>query len=278
MDKQAIAGVFDRAAPTYERTGVTFFDPVGAALVRYAEPRPGERVLDVGCGRGASLFPAAEAVGPSGAAVGIDLAPGMVAATAADARQRGLDWVRVEAGDAEAPDYPDGSFDVLLAGLVIFFLPDAPAAARAYRRLLRPDGRLAVSTFVEVTDAEREWYQRLGGALGPYLPPAPPPSPDAPPGPEARLRTRESVAELLTGAGFTDVRFTEIEQRTEFARPELFWDWLWSGGMRGMVERIPEADRDAARDAVTALVAEHLRDADSRLSWTTTIRLTRATP
>lgn len=271
-DKERIAGVFDRAAPTYERTGVAFFDPIGAALARFAEPRPGERLLDLGCGRGASLFPAAEAVGPTGTAVGIDLAPGMVAATAADARERGLDRVRVQVGDAEAPDFPDGSFDLLLSGLVIFFLPDPAAAVRAYARLLRPGGRLALSTFVELTDAEREWFQHLGGALGPYLPPAPPPTPGAAPPPEARFRTREAVAELLAGAGFTDVRFQEIEHRSEFARPEVFWDWLWSSGMRGLVERIPETDRDAARDAVTALVAEHLRD----LSWTTKVRLTLA--
>ncbi|MEJ3749671.1 class I SAM-dependent methyltransferase [Actinomycetes bacterium KLBMP 9797] len=273
-DKARIAGVFDRAAPTYERTGVTFFDPIGAALVRLAGPRPGERLLDLGCGRGASLFPAAAAVGPTGTAVGIDLAPGMVAATAADACERGLDGVRVLVGDAEAPDFPDGSFDLLLGGLMIFFLPDAPAAARAYARLLRPGGRLALSTFVELTDAEREWFALLGGALGPYLPPAPetPPEPGAAPPPEARYRTREAVAELLGGAGFTGVRFEEVEHRSEFARPEVFWDWLWSSGMRGLVERIPETDRDAARDAVTALVAEHLRD----LSWTTKVRLTLA--
>nr|WP_308784713.1 methyltransferase domain-containing protein [Phytohabitans houttuyneae] len=101
--KQRIAGVFDRAAPTYEQTGVAFFDPIGAALAERAGLRAGERVLDVGCGRGASLLPAAEAVGPSGVAAGIDLAPGMVAATAAEARRRGLTQVHVKVGDAEAP-------------------------------------------------------------------------------------------------------------------------------------------------------------------------------
>ncbi|MEH1128472.1 class I SAM-dependent methyltransferase [Micromonospora sp. CPCC 206061] len=275
-DKQRIAGVFDRAAPMYEQTGVAFFEPLGAALAAHAGLRPGERILDVGCGRGASLFPAAEAVGPSGAAIGIDLAPGMVEATAAEARRRGLAHLHVQVGDAEAPDFPDASFDAVLAGLMLFFLPDAPAAVQAYARLLRPGGRLVLSTFTEVSDADKEWFGHFGQALRPYLPPPPEPVPGSPPPPDARLRTRESIVELLTGGGFSGVRFTEKAHRTVFARPEQFWDWLWSAGMRGMMESIPAQDRDDARAALTGLVAERLRSEDGTLGWTTTIRLTTA--
>ncbi|MCW6003417.1 methyltransferase domain-containing protein [Micromonospora sp. CPCC 205371] len=275
-DKQRIAGVFDRAAPMYEQTGVAFFDPLGAALATHAGLRPGERILDVGCGRGASLIPAAEAVGPSGAAIGIDLAVGMVEATAAEARRRGLAHLHVQVGDAEAPDFPDASFDAVLAGLVLFFLPDAPAAVRAYARLLRPGGRLVISTFTEVSDADKEWFEHFGQALGPYLPPPPEPVPGSPPPPDARLRTRESLVELLAGGGFSDVRFTEKAHRTVFARPEQFWDWLWSAGMRGMMESIPAQDHDDARAALTTLVAERLRSDDGTLGWATTIRLTTA--
>jgi ubiquinone/menaquinone biosynthesis C-methylase UbiE len=275
-DKQRIAGVFDRAAPTYEQIGVAFFDPIGAALAEHAGLRPGERVLDVGCGRGASLLPAAEAVGPSGTAVGIDLAPGMVQATATEARRRGLTQVHVQVGDAEAPDFPDASFDAVLGGLVLFFLPDTAAAVRAYARLLRPGGRLVLSTFTEVTEADKEWFQRLGAALGPYLPPSPEPAPDSPPPPEARLRTRQSLAETLTAGGFGDLRFTEMAHRSLFASPEQFWDWLWSAGMRGMLEKMAPQDHELARAAVTGLVSAHLRAADGTLGWTTSIRLTTA--
>lgn len=274
--KQRIAGVFDRAAPTYEQTGVAFFDPIGGALAERAGLRAGERVLDVGCGRGASLLPAAEAVGPSGVAVGIDLAPGMVAATADEARRRGLTQVHVKVGDAEAPDFPDASFDAVLGGLVLFFLPDAAATVRAYARVLRPGGRLALSTFTEVTDADKEWFQHLGGVLGPYLPASPEPAPGSPPPPEARLRTQQSLTDVLTDGGFSDLRFTEMAHRTVFARPEQFWDWLWSAGMRGMMESIAPKDHDAVRTALTALVAERLRAADGTLGWTTSIRFTTA--
>jgi predicted TPR repeat methyltransferase len=74
----AIAGVFDRAAETYDQVGVEFFGPVAEALVERTAPQVGERVLDVGCGRGASALLAARAVGPTGEVVATDRAPAMV--------------------------------------------------------------------------------------------------------------------------------------------------------------------------------------------------------
>lgn len=95
--------------------------------------------------RGAVLIPAADAVGAGGRVTGVDLAPGRVARTAAAAA--GRPQVTVLVGDAQAPDFPPGSFDVPTAGLVLFFLPDPAAALAAYRRVLRPGGRLAFSAF-----------------------------------------------------------------------------------------------------------------------------------
>jgi SAM-dependent methyltransferase len=77
--------VFDEAAADYDQLGVEFFTPMGAAPAAAAGIAPGDHVLDVGCGRGAVLFPAAEAAGRSGRVTGIDRAPAMVALTSADA-------------------------------------------------------------------------------------------------------------------------------------------------------------------------------------------------
>lgn len=247
--KAAIAGVFDRAAPTYDQVGVEFFGRVGADLVAAADPRPGERLLDVGCGRGASLLPAAEAVGPGGRATGIDLAPAMVAAVRAEAARRGLAQVEVRVGDAEDPDLPAGSLDLVLGGLVLFFLPDAPAAVRRYARLLRPGGRLAVATFAEEDEsAGRPLFQ----ALAPFLPPTPEPDPGDPPPPQKRLRTRESLAALLDPAGLTDLRWTERTYEVRVEPAERHWDWMWSQGMRHLLELIPP---DRLAEAGAAVVA-----------------------
>ena len=140
-----IAGVFDRAADTYDRVGVPWFEPIAAGLVAELAVRPGERVLDVGCGRGAALRPLAQATGPDGYALGIDLAPRMVELTRQDLSD--LPQVEVRVGDARAPGLPSASFDVVASCLVLFFLPDPAAALRAWTDLLVGGGRLGVTTF-----------------------------------------------------------------------------------------------------------------------------------
>ena len=272
--KAYFAGVFDRAAPTYDQTGVEFFARVGAELVAAAGLRPGDRVLDVGSGRGANLFPAAAAVGPEGSVIGVDLAPGMVAQTAAEIERRGLTNARVRIGDAETPDFPEGGFDAVLAGLILYFLPDAPAAGRAYARLLRPGGRLAVSTFQEMSTEEQASRQRIADGLRPLWPRlAAAPTTGTPP--EARLRTRESIADLLRPAGFTDVTFAERDVPLRFTTLDQYWQWMWSQGMRAMLERIP-ADRLGAAQDVIAEELDRLRE-DGVITLRMRVRLTTAT-
>ncbi len=254
-EKAGIAAVFDRAAATYDQVGVPFFGLVGAELVSAAAPASGERVLDVGCGRGASLLPAAAAVGPDGLAVGVDLAPAMVAAAAA--RAAGLPQVRVRVGDAEdpvVPELPDGSIDVVLAGLVLFFLPDPARAVRRYAELLRPGGRLAVSTFRESVPADEVAFRTLTEGILPLLPPAPPRVEDRPP-PERRLRTRHSLAELLEPAGLTGLRFVERDYPVTFETPAQHLAWALSHGMRALFEAVPAEHADQARQAFLTAAA-----------------------
>jgi SAM-dependent methyltransferase len=113
-----IAGVFDRAADTYDAVGVPWFGPVAQGLVEELDVQPGEHVLDLGCGRGAALHPLALATGPEGSALGIDLAPRMVERTARDLQH--LPQVEVRASGTRGPFGSDEGMERLLtdAGLV----------------------------------------------------------------------------------------------------------------------------------------------------------------
>lgn len=231
----SIVDVFDRASETYDSVGVDFFTPMGAALVSAAALRPGETVLDVGCGRGAVLFPAAAAVGPAGTVTGIDLAPGMVTRTAAEAAA--IPGVSVRLGDAQAPDFPDGSFDVVTAGLVLFFLPDPRAALGAYRKILRPSGRLVFSCFA----AHDPRYSEALKILARHAEGAPAPRRN-----DDLFQNAASITEALRGAGFPTISVRDVTVDSRFRDAGQLFDWVGSHAGRQLVQHIPVARRAAA--------------------------------
>jgi SAM-dependent methyltransferase len=143
----ALRRLFDGLADDYDQSGVAFFGPIAERLTALLEVRPGEAALDVGCGRGAATLRLAGLVGPGGTVTAIDLAPAMVAHTRSAAQGAGLGHVTVREMDATRAGLPAGSYDVLASSLVLFFLPDPAAALRRWLRLLRPGGRIGVSTF-----------------------------------------------------------------------------------------------------------------------------------
>lgn len=268
--RAAMAALFDRASATYDDVGVEFFTPVGRALVAAVGLRPGDRVLDVGCGRGACLFPAAEMVGPNGRVLGIDLAPGMVRATAAEAASRKFHQIGVEVRDAAQPELAPDSFDAVLASLVLFFLPDPAAALRAWAGGLRPGGRLALSTF---GPSDTRWdsmdavAQEHTGATGTTRPPG---AGDGPFASSVRLGA------LVAEAGFTDVQSDEQVQEVRFADGSQWWDWQWSTGARLVWERVPPDRLPAARAAAIAEAIKVAAEPDGTLTWRPAIRYTTA--
>lgn len=244
--------IYQEVAADYDQVGPAFYAMNGAELVKRTGLRAGQRVLDAGCGRGACLFPAADAVGPAGRVSGIDLTPAMVEQVAAEIGDRTN--VTVAVGDAMAPDFPDGAFDAVLSGFVLRLLPDPAAALAAYARLLRPGGRLGASIYASTFS--QEWSQ-VRQALDAFISPAEPAG-------ESALDSAEGLAGLLTAAGFTEVEVVDEPFDIWLADPEEWWRYLWASGYRGMMDRIPAQAREQARIEACAL-AEQLREPDGRL-------------
>src|SRR5438309_1677651 len=115
---------WDKAAAYYERYWSRQLDPAQRHLLTLAELKPGERVLDIACGTGLVTFPAADAVGPSGAVVATDLSEVMVARVAEESARRKLAQVTAQRMDAEALDCADASFDAALCALGLMYVPN----------------------------------------------------------------------------------------------------------------------------------------------------------
>ncbi len=228
--KQRVAALYTRVASDYDEYGPPFFAHAGSRLVDLAGARPGDKILDVATGRGAALFPAAERIGPTGVAVGIDLAAGMVECTRNEIARRGLANAAVVRMDAEHLAFGPSVFDRVVCGFAVFFFPDVPRVLAEIRQVLRRGGTVAFA-FTRGTDPRWSWYGELlqqFGALDGL----------EPMGGDAAIRNEGTLVAALQAAGFAGAR--EIVEETEFVIPDetAWWSSLWTHGERRPLERL----------------------------------------
>jgi len=110
--------------------------------------RPGETVLDIGCGAGMDLLLAARRVGARGRAIGVDMTPAMLAKARRNAALLGLDHVEFRLGFAESLPLPDASVDVVISNGVINLTPDKDQAYAEIVRVLKPGSRLQLGDII----------------------------------------------------------------------------------------------------------------------------------
>ncbi|MGF6549735.1 class I SAM-dependent methyltransferase [Paraburkholderia youngii] len=182
----------------------------GEAAIEAAAPMKGERVLDVGCGAGASTLALAARVGRGGQVLGVDISAPLIG------RARALappdTPVLFQVADASSAELPEGAFDILFSRFGVMFFDDPTAAFAHMRRALRPGGRVAFVCWRGA--AENDWVRLPMGALKGIVPPSAPPDPEAP-GPFS-FGDRGRVARILTAAGFTDIAIAPFDASVPF--------------------------------------------------------------
>jgi SAM-dependent methyltransferase len=264
--RRVVAGLFDRSSESYDAVGVGSFGVIARQLLGDVGLVPGERVLDVGCGRGAVLFAAAEQVGAGGSVVGIDLAPGMIERTVSDIGDRGLGNVRALLMDAQEPELPAAEFDAVLASAVVFFLPDPLVGLRSWYRLLKPGGRLGVTIF----GANDPRWVEVESVFRPFVPVEMVWAIVNPGGLFASVRNFERA---VASVGFVDVSSVERRHPVTFADPDQWIRWSWSHGQRVFWELVPD-ERQAEVHAQVRAALERLREPDGSIVMIQTVRYT----
>jgi SAM-dependent methyltransferase len=131
---------------------------------RHANFRPGENVLDLGCGAGIDTLLAARAVGRSGSVIGVDMTPEMVARARKNAAAAGVDNVEIRQGLIEELPLSDESVDVVISNGVLNLSTRKSRVLAEALRVLRPGGRVAI-TDLALTDALPEEVLRSPAAL-----------------------------------------------------------------------------------------------------------------
>lgn len=180
-------------------------EPFGLAAMDAAGVREGDRVVDVGCGCGATVVALSERVGPTGRVVGVDVSAPML--EVARERTIGRDNVRLVESDATHADLADRAHDLLFSRFGVMFFADPTRSFRALARALTPDARVAFVCWRSLRD--NAWARVPLEAVLPFVGPMERPAPDAP-GPfsfadPARVRT------ILEAAGLANVKIDPFD-------------------------------------------------------------------
>jgi len=232
-------------------------EPVSASILAAAALRPGERVVDVGCGAGSLTLAAATAVGVDGEVLGLDVSRPLAAE--ASERTASLESVTIAVGDAQVYALSSAA-DAVVSRFGVMFFTDSVAAFRNLRAGMAPGGRLVFACWQGVD--RNPWITWPVAAIGDLAPEPTGPSPYAgadEPGP-FRFAKREFTARLLAEAGFEEPTFQSIEQDLAIAGSvdDIMGFVQHVGPLSRTLSAIEEAQRGAALARVRTYVQEHL--------------------
>ncbi|MCL2825761.1 MAG: arsenite methyltransferase [Polyangiaceae bacterium] len=179
-----------------------------------ASIRDGEIVLDLGAGGGFDCFLAAKRVGFMGRVIGVDMTPDMVSKARANAKKLGVQNVSFRLGEIEHLPVPDSEVDVIISNCVINLSPDKAAVFKEAFRVLKEDGRLAISDVVAIKDLPECFQDNVAALTGCV----------------SGAVSVHTLYHLLADAGFERIEINVRPDSREFIR-----DWFPGSGIEEYV-------------------------------------------
>jgi ubiquinone/menaquinone biosynthesis C-methylase UbiE len=233
---------FNLAADYFDAPALSFWNRFGQNTIDRLQLQPGNRVLDVCCGSGASAIPAARQVGNVGSVLGVDLAESLLELARTKSQQQGLTNIEFRCGDFTNLGLASDSFDAIVCVFGIFFVPDMQSAVAELLRLLRPGGKLAITswgqrvfepanqTFWSEIAAERpDLYKQFT--------------------PWYRIGDSKSLKALLESSGANNVEVFAETDSHNLSTPEDWWTMAMGGGLRGTIDKLDLAVQERVRAA-----------------------------
>jgi SAM-dependent methyltransferase len=229
------------------------------ALVEYARPKPGMKVLDLASGTGEPAISLAARVGSTGHVTALDLSSELLQIASERAQQRGLTNFATQQADAHQLPFSDQSFDLVTSRFGVMFFQDCEKAFREVHRVLKPEAR---ACFLAWGPFEQPYWSSMIGVVikhvgGPAIVPG---------GPDPfRFGQPGSLSSVLRKAGFSNV-----EEETK----NLPWTWpgtaeeVWqqmqavATPFLPLLQRVPAEKRDEINREVLTAVQQHA-DGDS---------------
>jgi SAM-dependent methyltransferase len=237
--------------------------PLGQRALEALAPRPGESVLDIGCGGGETALELARAVAPDGTVLGIDLSGAVLAFARRVAK--GCERVRFVQADAQVYPFESASFDAAFSRFGVMFFADPAAAFINIRRCLGPNGRLAFVCWRALEENQLDILPLTAASA--HLPPQPAHDPDAP-GPFA-FANPDRVRRILEAAGFEQIEITAHDEQVGSGDLETMLAVCSRVGALGKILRENPELRAAALPAVRSALAAYDGPDEVRLNAAT---------
>jgi ubiquinone/menaquinone biosynthesis C-methylase UbiE len=218
--------------------------------------RPGDRVLDVGCGFGDTAIKLANLVGPEGEVVGIDCCDAFLDYARKDVEAKGLTNISFMRGDAEVA-LPADNFDFVFARFGTMFFANPVAGLRNMRKALRPGGRMV--HIVWRRRADNPWLSMAKDVVIQFLPE---PGADAltcGPGPFS-MSDQETVTAMMKAAGYEGIEFRRVDAPVLVGRDiQDAIDFQLAIGPAGEVFREAGAEAEDKRRVIEAALAKAIK-------------------
>ncbi|MHA4851390.1 MULTISPECIES: class I SAM-dependent methyltransferase [unclassified Rhodococcus (in: high G+C Gram-positive bacteria)] len=256
--------IFDEARQEFDRLTTAVWSPAGQSLVFQLGLHPGDAVLDVCCGAGASAIPAATAVGPAGLVHAVDLADELLEQGRVKSAERGLKNIEFVCADAttwEPPStVPSAGYDALACSYGVFFLPHMDAAFTRLAGLVRPGGKVGITVWRR--GALREFADAFLAAVARQQEPAPEQSAsrfDV----LDRIDTPDGLHQWLADLGAESTEVRELSNLIP-ATPEFAWDLVLGGALRGALSPFDDNTVEVIRrDFLQLLTERAIHDVDA---------------
>ncbi len=226
--KKMIEQGFDTVAKGYDHPALDFFPQTAKSMMEFLNLENNMHLLDVCTGTGVIALAAAEQLS-EGRVVGIDLSNGMLSQAKNKAQIQSLKNTAFKKMDLDQLEFEDNAFDVACSSFGLFFMEDMTKALKNIVKVVKPGGRIAMSTFtgdafLPMSDMFLQCYNSFGKEVSGLS--------------WKRLSTRELINELFLSVGINNVEIHHVPLGYKMTDPNMWWDVVWNAGYRALLNQL----------------------------------------